>query len=263
MAVTFDLGISGRTAIVCASSAGLGRACAEQLASAGVEVVINGRRPEPLARAAEEIERLTGTPVRTVVADVTEAEGRRRLLEACPEPDILVNNAAGPPAGTFEQWGEAEWQAALHQNMITPIMLIRDVVGAMTRKRWGRVINITSAAVKAPMPLLGLSNGARSGLTGFVGGLAREVAGSGITINNLLPGHFRTERLETYIGKLADSRGVTFDEQVAYMEGSNPTGRFGKPAELGAVCAFLASEHAAYITGQNFVLDGGAFPGML
>jgi 3-oxoacyl-[acyl-carrier protein] reductase len=258
-----DLGIAGRTALVCGSSAGLGRACATALAAAGVHVYVNGRTAEALYVAAREIAIETGGEVRAVVADVVTAAGRAALLDACPAPDILVNNAAGPKPGDFREWDEAAWGDALSANMVAPIMLLRAVVGPMMERRWGRIINITSAAVKAPLPMLGLSNGARSGLTGFVAGVAREVAGHGVTINNLLPGHFATDRLRSYVGVLAQKQGITLDQAMGRIEAGIPAGRIGDPAEFGKACAFLASVHAAYITGQNLLLDGGAYPGVL
>jgi 3-oxoacyl-[acyl-carrier protein] reductase len=257
-----DFGIAGRTAIVCGSSKGLGRACAVALARVGVDVVVNGRNQDAVEKTALEIERLVGRKPRIVAADVTTPAGREALLAACPEPDILINNAGGPPPGDFRNFGDREWQDALNANMLTPIALIRATIDAMARRKWGRIINITSGAVKAPLPILGLSNGARAGLTGFVAGLAREVAGSGITINNILPGHFDTERLRSYATALAAKQGTSFDTVWANLAAANPSKRFGRPEEFGAVCAFLASEHAAYITGQNLLLDGGAFPGV-
>ena len=259
---SFDLKLVGREAIVCGSGSGLGRACALSLAMAGVRVVINGRDATRLHEARDLIERETGEGVRAVVADVTTAQGRADLLAACPEPDILVNNSAGPPPGGFEDWGEAEWAKALGANMISPIQMIRATAPAMKRRGWGRIINITSGAVKAPLPLLGLSNGARSGLTGFVAGLAREVAAFGVTINNLLPGNFATDRLRSYVTALAQRDGISFDDAWRRLADANPTKRIGDPAEFGAVCAFVASEHAAYINGQNLLLDGGAYPGV-
>jgi 3-oxoacyl-[acyl-carrier protein] reductase len=254
-----DLGIRGKSALVCGSSRGLGRACAEALVAAGVRVVLNGRDPAHLEATAQQF----GGECVAIAADVTTAEGRELLLQACPEPDILVNNAAGPPPGRFETWDEAEWQAATGANMIAPILLIRAVLPAMRRKGWGRILNITSSAVKAPLPLLGLSNGARSGLTGFVAGLAREVACDGVTINNLLPGTFATDRLTRYAEALADAQGIETQQAVRQMEIANPTTRLGRPEEFGAVCAFMASQHAGYITGQNILMDGGAYPGAL
>lgn len=257
-----DFGIAGRVAMVCGSSAGLGRACAEALGHCGVELVLNGRTEETLRLAAGEIGRDTGAKVSFVVADTSTAGGRARLLEHCPAPDILLNNAAGPPTGDFREFDEAMWQQAVHISMITPIMLIRSVIDGMMARKWGRIINITSSAVKAPLPLLGLSNGARSGLTGFVAGLAREVAASGVTINNLLPGRMQTERLNSYIGKIADARGIGFDEAAEQIAASNPMKRFGNPEELGAFCAFLASRQGSYMTGQNILIDGGEFSGV-
>ncbi|GAD47732.1 putative oxidoreductase [Caenibius tardaugens NBRC 16725] len=256
-----DYGIAGRKALVCGSSRGLGHACAVALAQAGADVTLNGRDPDALARAADDLAAVLGHPVAYVIADATTAEGRAALLDACPEPDILVNNAAGPPPGQFTDWDEADWQAALAANMIAPIMLIRTVVVGMQRRGWGRIINITSGAVKAPIPLLGLSNGARSGLTGFVAGLAREVARDGVTINNLLPGQFETDRLRSLAQARAASTGATFEQTWQAMAASNPTGRLGRPEEFGATCAFLASQQGAYINGQNILLDGGAYPG--
>ncbi|HEV2532343.1 SDR family NAD(P)-dependent oxidoreductase, partial [Phenylobacterium sp.] len=206
--IGFSLGIEGRTALVCGASKGLGRACAEALARAGATLTICARTEGPLRAAAAEIGALGGGPVTAVAADVTTQAGRAALLAACADPDILVTNAAGPPPGRFENWGETEWQAATSANMIAPILLIRGVIGAMRQRRWGRIVNITSSAVKAPLPMLGLSNGARAGLTGAIGGIAREVARDGVTINNLLPGHFATERLESYLTALAGARGV-------------------------------------------------------
>lgn len=257
-----DLGIAGRTAVVCGSSEGLGKACAAALLEAGAAVIVNGRRREALEVTVEALKTATGGEVRAVVADVSTQEGRTTLLEACADPDILVNNSAGPPPGSFDDWDEAAWMAALGANMVGPIMLTRAVLGPMRARRWGRVINITSSAVKAPLPLLGLSNGARSGLTGFIAGLAREVAGDGVTINNLLPGTFETGRLRSYAGAVAAKEGSSADEVLARLARSNPSGRLGQAEEFGAACAFLASRHAGYITGQSLLLDGGAYPGV-
>jgi 3-oxoacyl-[acyl-carrier protein] reductase len=263
MVQTLDLGLEGRSAIVCGSTQGLGHACAVALADAGVEVIVNGRSKDSVDAVAGALSQRIGRAVRGIAADVTTIEGRDTLLSACPKPDILVNNAAGPKPGSFADWDEAAWAAALSNNMIAPIMLIRAVVPAMQARRWGRIINITSGAVKAPLPLLGLSNGARSGLTGFVAGLAREIAGAGITVNNLLPGNFATARLKSYAAAVAQKDGRTFDETWADMARRNPSGRLGNPEEFGTTCAFLASVHAGYITGQNILLDGGSFPGVL
>lgn len=258
-----DLEIAGRRAIVCGSSKGLGHACAVSLAAAGVEVVMNGRAGPALEAAAQDLSRRLGRTVVCVAADVTTPDGRAALLKACPDPDILVTNAAGPPPGAFEDWDEQAWERALAANMVAPIMLIRATVGGMRQRGWGRILNITSSAVKAPLPLLGLSNGARAGLTGFVAGLAREIAADGVTINNLLPGQFATSRLRSYAEALARAKGVSADDVLAQMAAANPTGRIGQPEEFGAACAFLASAHAGFITGQNLLLDGGAYAGVL
>ena len=257
-----DLGIAGRCAVVCGSSKGLGLACATALADAGVEVVLNGRTPGPLDDAAEALSERIGKPVAAVAADVTTEDGRARLLAACPEPDILITNAAGPAPGQFEDWDEAAWHAALQANMVAPLQLIRATIPAMRRRGWGRVLNITSSAVKSPVAMLGLSTGARAGLTGAVASLAREAAADGVTINNLLPGYFDTDRLTGVFAAQAQRQGVPADQLRARAEAGNPTRRVGRPEEFGAVCAFLASEHAGFITGQNLLLDGGAFPGV-
>jgi len=258
-----DLGIAGRRALVCGSTKGLGLACAIALLRAGVIVTLNGRSDGSLAAAIARVEADTGQRPAGVVADTTTPAGRTALLSACPAPDILVTNAAGPPPGQFEEWDEAVWQAAVNANMIAPIQLIRTVVGPMRERRWGRILNITSAAVKAPLPLLGLSNGARSGLTGFVAGLAREIARDGITVNNLLPGHFETDRLRAYAAALAKTKSIDVATALDQLATANPSGRIGQPHEFGAACAFLASEAAGFITGQNLLLDGGAYAGVL
>jgi 3-oxoacyl-[acyl-carrier protein] reductase len=256
-----DLGLEGRTALVCGSSAGLGLACAKALAAAGASIVLNGRQEGPLLEAAQAMNESAHAEVSFVVGDVTTTEGREGILAACPSPDILVNNAAGPPTGDFREFDELAWQDALRVSMISPIMLIRSVIDPMIEQEWGRIINITSSAVKSPLPLLGLSNGARSGLTGFIAGLAREVAIHGVTINNLLPGRMQTGRLDAYISSVAATRGISFDEAAAHMSASNPMKRFGRPEELGAFCAFLCSQQAAYMTGQNILIDGGEYTG--
>jgi 3-oxoacyl-[acyl-carrier protein] reductase len=257
-----DLGIAGRRAIVCGSSKGLGLACATALAEAGVDVVLNARSARPLAQAVEVLAAKIGRPVASVAADVTTEAGRTALLAACPDPDILVTNAGGPAPGNFEDWGEAEWHDAVQANMIAPLQLIRATVGAMRARGWGRILNITSAAVKAPLPMLGLSTGARSGLTGAVASLAREAAGDGVTINNLLPGQFDTDRLAGYFAGIAQRQGISLDAAKAQVAAANPARRIGRPPEFGAACAFLASEHAGFITGQNLLMDGGAYPGV-
>jgi len=256
-----DLGIAGRRAIVCAASKGLGRGSAMALARAGVDLVINARNAGPLEATAEAIRKETGVKVKTVAADVTTEEGRKALLAALPDPDILVNNAGGPPPGNFRDFGEAAWNAALRANMLTPIFLIQATIDAMIARKWGRIVNITSSSVKAPIPILGLSNGARSGLTGFVAGIAREVARHGVTINNLLPGSFDTDRLRSNIPARAKQQGISEEEAFRRLEAGIPAGRAGRADEFGTFCAFLASEHAAYMTGQNVLLDGGAYPG--
>ncbi|ALM82009.1 SDR family oxidoreductase [Bordetella sp. N] len=257
-----DLGLQGKTALVCASSKGLGRACALSLAREGVDVVMTARGVEALEQAAEAIRAETGAKVTTVVADVATAEGRARLLAACPRPDILVNNAGGPKPGDFRDWSRDDWIAALDANMLAPIELIRATVDGMIERRFGRIVNITSAAVKNPIDTLGLSNGARSGLTGFVAGLARQVVAHNVTINNLLPGPFETDRLLNTI-KAAANATQTTEQLLEARRQRNPAKRFGDPAEFGDACAFLCSARSGFITGQNLVLDGGAYPGTL
>ncbi len=259
--MSIDYGLAGRRAIVCASTRGLGRGCAEALAQAGVHLVVNGLDPARTTRTAREIAERFGVEVVGVAADVATPEGRARLLAACPEPDILINNAGGPPPGDFREWREEDWIRALRLNMLAAIELIRAVIDGMIARGFGRIVNITSSAVKAPIPELGLSNGARSGLTGFVAGLARQVAGQGVTINNLLPGRFRTDRLAANIRFNAEKSGVSPEEVERAMLARIPAGRFGDPAEFGAVCAFLCSVQAGYIVGQNILVDGGAYPG--
>lgn len=258
-----DLGIKGKRAIVCGSSSGLGYACAAALAQAGVQVLLNGRAGPRLEAARERLSMDIGCDVPALAADVTTAQGRDSLLSAMPEPDIIVTNAGGPPPGTIDDWDEEHWHDALQANMVAPILLIRAVLGPMRARGWGRILNITSSAVKAPLPLLGLSNGARTGLTGFIAGLAREAACDGVTINNLLPGYFATDRLKAYVTAMARSRNV--EQAVIWDELSakSPARRVGQPDEFGAVCAFLASTLAGFIHGQNILLDGGAFPGTL
>ena len=254
-----DLGIAGKRAIVCASSKGLGRASAQKLAEAGVHLVLNARNADVLERTADEIRAATGVEVKTVAADVTTDEGRAALLEAEPAPDILVNNAGGPPPGLWSDWGKEEWLGAVNSNMLTPILLATAVLPKMIEKRWGRVVNITSGSVKSPIPQLGLSNGARAGLTGFVAGTARQVARHGVIINNLLPGSHETDRINGLMANIARQENITPEEAKRNAHAKNPTGRFGAPEEFGAVCAFLCSQHVGYMVGQNVLLDGGAF----
>lgn len=259
-----DMGIAGCWALVCAASKGLGRGCAEALAAEGANVVITARGAEALeATAAQLRERFPTVSVRTVAGDITTAEGRAAALAAAPQVDILVNNAGGPPPGDFRDWDREAWLKALDANMLTPIELIRATVDGMAERGFGRIVNITSAAVKAPIDILGLSNGARSGLTGFVAGLARQprLASRNVTINALLPGPFETDRLRTTMAGAAAKAGKPIEALMDERRALNPTRRFGTPAEFGAACAFLCSVHAGYITGQNILLDGGAYPG--
>lgn len=259
-----DLGLKGRWALVCAASKGLGRGCAEALAAEGVNVVITARGAEALEATAAAIRAAhPGVEVRTVAGDIATAEGRAAALAACPQVDILVNNAGGPPPGDFRDWGREQWLAALEANMLTPIELIKATVDGMAERGFGRVVNITSGAVKAPIDVLGLSNGARSGLTGFVAGLSRQarLAGRNVTLNNLLPGAFDTERLQKTLAAGAAKSGQAADEVAAKRRAGIPAQRFGTAAEFGAVCAMLCSQQMGYLTGQNILLDGGAYPG--
>jgi 3-oxoacyl-[acyl-carrier protein] reductase len=258
-----DLGIKGKWALVCAASKGLGRGCAQALAGEGVNVVITARGAEALQATAAALRASNpAVEVRAVAGDITTPEGRAAALAACPQVDILVNNAGGPPPGDFRNWGRDEWIKALDANMLTPIELIRATVDAMAERGFGRIVNITSGAVKAPIDILGLSNGARSGLTGFVAGLARSsIAARGVTINGLLPGPFDTDRLKVTMQGLAQKSGQSIEAVMAQRAGTIPVRRLGRPEEFGAVCAFLCSVHAGYMTGQNLLLDGGAYPG--
>jgi 3-oxoacyl-[acyl-carrier protein] reductase len=256
-----DMGIAGRTALVCAASKGLGRGCAEALAAEGVKLVIVARTAETLEATADAIRASTGASVTPVACDITTEAGRAAALAVCPQPDILVNNAGGPPPGDFRDFTHDDWIRALEANMLTPIELIKATIDGMIARGFGRVINITSSAVKAPIDVLALSNGARSGLTGFVGGVARKVAKHNVTINNLLPGQFATDRLIGTFDAQAKAQGVDVQELRARREKAIPAGRFGTREEFGAACAFLCSVHASYITGQNLLIDGGAYPG--
>jgi len=252
-----DLGIKGKWAIVCASSKGLGRGCAEALAGAGVNLVLNARGAEALEATAEAIRAAHGVKVKTVAADVTTDAGRADLLAACPNPDILVNNAGGPPPGLWSDWEREDFIKALDANMLTPIALIKEVVPGMMERGWGRVVNITSQSVKAPIPALGLSNSARAGLTGYVAGTSRQVAHSGVTMNNMLPGIHATDRADALDGNVARQKNISVDEARAEREKTIPARRYGTPEEFGAMCAFLCSAHAGFIIGQNILLDGG------
>ncbi len=256
-----DLGIRGKSALVCGASRGLGRGCAEALAAEGVNVTLVSRNLEVLQASANEIRAVSDSMITIVACDITTEEGRAQALSVCPQPDILVTNAAGPPTGDFRDWSRDDWIAALDANMLTPIELIKATVDGMMARGFGRIINITSSAVKAPIDSLGLSNGARSGLTGFVAGLARRTVARNVTINNLLPGPFETDRLTAIFSAAAESSGRTVDEVSAARRAANPAKRFGTRQEFGATCAFLCSEHAGYINGQNILLDGGGYPG--
>jgi 3-oxoacyl-[acyl-carrier protein] reductase len=256
-----DLGIRNKHALVCGASRGLGLGCAHALAAEGAHVTLIARRAEVLQRAAQEIREATGSTVTAVAADITTREGRELALAACPQPDILITNAGGPPAGNFRDWERADWIAALDANMLTPIELIKATVDGMIARKFGRIVNITSSAVKAPIDILGLSNGARSGLTGFVAGLARKTVAHNVTINNLLPGPFETDRLASLFASSARATGKTEETIRESRRLDNPAQRFGTPEEFGATCAFLCSRYAGYITGQNILLDGGAYPG--
>ena len=256
-----DFGIKGRTAIVCASSKGLGRGCAFSLAREGVNLVISARGKDALEKTAEEIHAATGVRVTAVACDITTEAGRALVLAACPNPDILVNNAGGPPPGDFRNWTRDTWIAALDANMLTPIELIKATVDGMIARKFGRIVNITSSSVKAPIEILGLSNGARSGLTGFVAGIARKTVAHNVTINNLLPGSFDTDRIRTTVEAQAKTRGISVEAVRKERMAQCPAGRFGDPAEFGDACAYLCSAQAGYVTGQNFLIDGGSYPG--
>jgi 3-oxoacyl-[acyl-carrier protein] reductase len=255
-----DLGIRGRAAIVCASSQGLGKACAMALAEAGVSVVVNGRNRELLDQTAEEIRRATGVSVTPVVADLSTVEGQAALLAACPSPDILINNNGGPPFRDFHELDRQAMLTGVTMNMVTPIELIQKVIDAMAARGFGRIVNITSLSVKMPLSGLDLSSAARAGLTAFLAGVARKVADKNITINNLLPGSFDTQRLRNALVAEAKQAGKSESEMAAQARSEIPAKRFGTPAEFGQTCAFLCSVHAAYITGQNILLDGGLYP---
>ncbi len=256
-----DLGIRGRSAIVCASSQGLGKGCALALAEAGVALVINGRNPDLLEQTAQEIRKAWSVPVTPVLADVSTAEGQAALLEACPTPDILVNNNAGPPLRNFRELDRQAILTGVTMNMVTPIELIQKVIDSMASRGFGRIVNITSYSVKMPIVGLDLSSGARAGLTAFMAGICRTVADKNVTINNLLPGSFDTQRLRSNFSAAAKRNQVSEAEAAARSMANIPAKRFGNPAEFGQTCAFLCSVHAGFMTGQNVLLDGGAFPG--
>ncbi len=254
-----DLGIRGRRAIVCASSRGLGKACAMALAEDGVDLVVNGRDAVVLEATAEEIRKATGVEVTAVAADVSTPEGQEALLAACPDPDILVNNNGGPPFRDFRDLSRQQIIDGVVQNMVTPIELIQKVLPAMIERRFGRIVNITSASVKMPILGLDLSSGARAGLTAFLAGPARDIARHNVTVNGLLPGMFDTDRLKGSTRAQAELKGVSVKEMASSRAATVPAGRFGEPDELGRLCAFLCSDAAGYITGQNFLIDGGLF----
>jgi 3-oxoacyl-[acyl-carrier protein] reductase len=259
-----DLGLQGKWALVCAASKGLGKGCAAALVREGVHVVITARGAEALEATASELLALNPkAQVRAVAGDITTAVGRTAALAACPQVDILVNNAGGPPPGDFRDWDRDAWIAAIDANMLTPIELMKATVDAMAERGFGRVVNITSGAVKAPIEVLGLSNGARSGLTGFVAGLARQskLASRNVTINNLLPGFFDTDRIRSTMATAAARSGKSIDDMLDARRATIPARRLGTAEEFGAACAFLCSVHGSYITGQNWLLDGGGYPG--
>ena len=254
-----DLGIKGRKAIVCAASKGLGKGSAMALAADGVDLVIAARGRELLEATAAEIRKAYGVKVTAIATDVTTEAGRAALLAACPAPDILINNAGGPPPGDFRTLTLEQWRAALEANMLSPIALIQATVYGMMDRGFGRIVNITSASVKSPIGTLELSNGARTGLTGAVAALARRAVRKNVTINALLPGWHDTDRIRTTMAARAKAKGVETDAFVAEAVAATPAGRMGTIEEFGAACAFLCSAHAGYITGQNLLLDGGDF----
>ncbi len=253
-----DLGIKGKRALVCASSKGLGLGCARALADAGVDLVMNARGAEALEVAAEDIRKDFGVSVETIAADVTTEDSRAPVLAAAKGVDILVTNAGGPPPGMWSDWDREDFIKALDANMLTPIAFMKALLPDMMAQGWGRVVNITSVSVKAPVPVLGLSNSARAGLTGYVAGTSRQVAGKGICINNLQPGIHATERADALDGGVVKAQGITMDEARAQRAATIPAGRYGTIEEFGAACAFLCSQHAGFIIGQNILLDGGA-----
>ncbi len=258
-----DLGISGRTAIVCAASKGLGKATALQLAREGVNVVISARTKADIEATADEIRRSANVKVVALACDVTTEAGRKMILDACPNPDILITNAGGPPPGDFKDFSLEDWRKAVEWNMITPLALIKSTVYGMMDRKFGRIVNITSQSVKAPIASLELSNGARAGLTGAVAVMARRAVRHNVTINNILPGPFDTDRLRGSTRKAAEQQGIPIEKAMEVRMAGVPAGRFGTPAEFGHAAAFLCSAHTGFITGQNLLLDGGIFPGAL
>lgn len=258
-----DLGIKGRKAIVCASSQGLGKACATSLAREGCEVVINGRNLAKLAGTAAEIEAATGAKVRAVVADINTDAGRKALVAACPDADILVNNNAGPPPGKLADWDHDAWLPALEANMLAPILLIRALLPGMRERRFGRIVNITSAMVKSPRAMMGLSTAARTGLTALCKSLVPEVASDNVTLNNLLPERIDTDRQRFMAERLMKEQGITMDQARAQIVSTVAARRMGRPHEFGDACAYLCSEQASFISGQNLQLDGGSYHGLI
>lgn len=253
-----DLGIRGRKALVCASSKGLGLGCAEALAAAGVELIMNARGTEALEASAERLRSEHGVGITCVAADVATEAGQARVIDAAQGVDILVNNAGGPPPGMWQDWDRDDFIKALDANMLAPIALIKALVPGMMDRGWGRVVNITSQSVRAPIGVLGLSNSARTGLTGYVAGTSRQVADKGVTINNLLPGIHATDRADALDGGVVKARGITLEEARAERAANIPARRYGTREEFGSACAFLCSTHAGFIVGQNLLIDGGA-----
>ena len=253
-----DLGISGKKALVCASSKGLGKGCALALAEAGVDLVLNARGSDALNETAEAIRSRFNVHVEAVVADITTPEGQEEVLARAGAVEILVNNAGGPPPGMWSDWGRDDFMAALNANMLTPIALMSRLLPTMIEKGWGRVVNITSQSVKAPIAVLGLSNSARAGLTGYVAGTARQVAPYGVTINNLLPGVHDTDRIMSIDTQVSQSQGIPLEQVAKERSASIPAGRYGTIEEFGATCAFICSQHASFMVGQNILLDGGS-----
>jgi 3-oxoacyl-[acyl-carrier protein] reductase len=256
-----NLGIAGRRALVIGGSRGMGRACAEALAAEGALVTIAARKVEPLQRAAAEIGAATGLPVNAVALDITTAEGRLSALDACPAPDILINNGDGEPPGDYRDWTREDWIRALDRMMLAPIEMMRLTVDAMMERGFGRIVNIVSRSVKSPQIELGLSNGARSGLVGFVAGLARQTIARNVTINNILPGIVASDAQRDHVRGLAEMTGRSFADIWDERARQNPAGRYGDPAEIGALAAFLCSAKAGFMTGQSLLIDGGQYPG--
>jgi 3-oxoacyl-[acyl-carrier protein] reductase len=261
--LTVDLGLKGRTAIVCAASRGLGYACALSLAQEGVTIFLNARDPANVQRAAAELAKRTGGRVVAVAADINTEAGRDALLKACPEPDILVNNNAGPPPGKLEDWTHDVWLQAIEANMLAPILLIRAVVPGMRARRFGRIVNITSAMVKSPRPAMGLSTAARTGLTAFAKSVSLECAVDNVTINNLLPERIDTGRQHFMAQRMVKEAGITYDEARLRIADSIAAKRFGRPEEFGDTCAFVCSQQAGFMSGQNIQVDGGSYPGLV